>query len=47
MDYTISNIFPNPMYYTQRDSKLDSTELKGIEDLIAEGLITNVGNSFT
>ena len=37
-DYTINGIFPCPVYVTKRDTNLDSTEEKEIEDIIAEGM---------
>jgi uncharacterized protein (TIGR02466 family) len=37
-DYQIENMFPLPMYTTKRDSDLDSTEEKEIEDIIEAGL---------
>ncbi len=33
----IISIFPSPVYITKRDSNLDSTEDKEIEEIIKEG----------
>ena len=41
-DYTIDGIFPIPVYSTYRDSGLDSTEKKEIEDIIKEGYDPNL-----
>ena len=35
-DYQIEGIFPTPLYIAKRDSDLDSTEKKEIEDIIEE-----------
>ena len=37
-DYQIEGIFPTPVYMTNRNSDLDSTEEKEVEDIIKEGL---------
>ena len=45
--YTIHGIFPIPVYSVKRDSDLDSTEEKEIEDIIKGGLRVNAENSFS
>ena len=47
MEYEINGIFPTPVYIVKRDSKLDSTEEKDIEDIITEGMKEGEGNSST
>ena len=37
-EFGIIGIFPCPVYVTKRDSNLDSTEEKEIEDIIEEGM---------
>ena len=37
-DYQIEGMFPLPLYIAKRDSNLDSTEEKEIEDIIEEGM---------
>ena len=45
-DYnSIQGIFPCPIYLAKRDSVLDSTEEKEIEDIVKEGMYRNQGNS--
>ena len=46
-DYRIEGIFPIPVYLTQRDSNLDLTEEKEIEDVIEEGMRKNKFNSIS
>jgi uncharacterized protein (TIGR02466 family) len=46
-DYEIGSIFPTPIYATRRESDLDSTEVKEIEDIIKEGMERNSSNSST
>ena len=41
---TIQGIFPCPVYISKRNSVLDSTEEKDIEDIIKEGMHKNIGN---
>jgi len=43
----INNLFPIPVYQTRRDSGLDSTEEKEIEDIIEEGMIKNLNRSYS
>lgn len=38
LDFRITGFFPSPVYNTKRDSNLDSTEKKEIENIIKEGL---------
>ena len=47
MKYEISGFFPSPVYYTERNSELDVTEKKEIEDIIAEGMRRNVNNAYS
>ena len=42
---TIVGLFPSPVYITKRDSNLDSTEEKEIEDIIEEGMSAKTTNS--
>jgi len=42
---TIHGVFPCPVYIIKRNSNLDSTEEKEIEDIIKEGMRRNTGNS--
>ena len=42
-DYKIENIFPFPIYIAKRDSDIDTTEKKEIEDIIAEGMSDPTG----
>jgi uncharacterized protein (TIGR02466 family) len=44
MENEISGLFPNPVYSTERNSELDVTEKKEIEDIIAEGVCRNINN---
>ena len=44
--YTIHGIFPIPVYSVKRDSDLDSTEEKEIEDIIELGFIGNYSIDF-
>ena len=44
-DFGIIGIFPRPVYITERNSKLDSTEKKEIEDIVKEGMLKNPNNS--
>ena len=37
-NYQIEGIFPLPVYMAKRDSDLDSTEKKEVEDIIDEGM---------
>ena len=37
-NYQIEGLFPTPLYIANRDSDLDSTEKKEIEDIIEEGM---------
>ena len=41
---TIIGLFPSPVYITKRDSNLDSTEEKEIEDIIEEGIYGHYSN---
>ena len=43
MKYELRGLFPSPVYFTKRDTNLDSTEIKDIEDIIKEGF-GNYGN---
>jgi len=43
MKYELRGLFPSPVYLTKRDTNLDSTEIKDIEDIIKEGF-GNYGN---
>ena len=42
MEFEIISLFPSPVYCTIRDSNLNLTEEKEIEDIIEEGMRTNV-----
>ena len=44
-EFKIEGLFPCPVYVTQRDSNLNSTEGKEIEDIFEEGMYTNQSNS--
>ena len=44
-DYQIEGIFPTPIYIAKRDSDLDSTEKKEIEDIIDKGMWSSVSHS--
>ena len=41
---TMFSLFPSPVYTTKRDSNLDSTEEKEIEDIIEEGIYGHYSN---
>ena len=43
----IDLMFPIPVYNTKRDSDLDSSEKKDIEDIIEEGMRFGGGHSFS
>jgi len=43
----IHNLFPVPVYQTYRESGLDSTEKKEIEDIVDEGMIPNLNRYYT
>ena len=45
MEHEVVNLFPTPVYCTIRDSNLNSTEEKEIEDIIEEGMLPNIANS--
>ena len=45
--YTIHGIFPIPVYSVKRDSDLDSTEEKEIEDIIKSGIRVSSRHSFS
>ena len=42
-DYKIESIFPFPVYMVKRDTDLDTTEKKEIEDVIKEGMTDPAG----
>ena len=42
-DYKIESIFPFPIYMAKRDTDLDTTEKKEIEDVIEEGMTDPAG----
>jgi len=46
-DYEVNGIFPTPIYFAKRDSDLDSTEEKEVEDIIEEGMYKNDENFTT
>ena len=43
----IEGIFPSPVYFAHRGSKLGKEEMKDVDDIIGEGLLSNSGNSFS
>ena len=43
--FGIKGIFPCPVYFAHRNSDLDSSEIKDIEDIINEGIHPSVSNS--
>jgi len=47
MTFEIHGIFPIPVYETHRESDLDSTEKKDIEDIIGEGVYPGALHSFS
>ena len=47
LKYSIQGIFPIPVYSGKRDSDLDSTEEKEIEDIIKSGLRVSSRHSFS
>ena len=47
LHHAIQGIFPIPIYFVKRDSDLDLTEKKEIEDIIKEGMDRSYGNSST
>ena len=47
LEYKIHGLFPIPVYQTQRESDIDSTEEKEIEDIIEEGMIKNLNRYYS